>query len=126
MVLTPTSGPPSTAAAGRITGLPKAAGVLNFGKQHSFQPDTSHLQFQSTRLNHETKHHKPMKKILNFRIFFAAMLVFAPLVSKAATFFTDNFSNGSTTNGPSLPGGTAAASFTSYDIASTKNTIPGT
>lgn len=62
-----------------------------------------------------------MKKILNFRIFFAAMLVFAPLVSKAATFFTDNFSNGSTTNGPSLPGGTAAASFTSYDIASTKN-----
>lgn len=36
--------------------------------------------------------------------------------------FTDNFTNGSTTNLASVPGGTTAASFTSYDIASTKAT----
>lgn len=39
----------------------------------------------------------------------------------ADVFFTDNFSNGSTTNGNSVPGGTPTASHTSYDIASTKN-----
>ncbi len=53
--------------------------------------------------------------------------------------FTDNFQNGSTVGGTSIPGGTPTASFTSYDIASSKNaffsairsntlrlTIPGT
>jgi len=35
--------------------------------------------------------------------------------------FTDNFRNGSTTGTTSIPGGTPTASFTSYDIASTKN-----
>jgi hypothetical protein len=39
------------------------------------------------------------------------------------TFFSDNFSNGSTTNKLSVPGGTPTASSTSYDVASTKNTI---
>jgi hypothetical protein len=39
------------------------------------------------------------------------------------TFFSDNFSNGSTTNKVSIPGGTPTASSTSYDLASTKNTI---
>lgn len=41
--------------------------------------------------------------------------------AKADVFFTDNFSNGSTLNGVSVPGGTPMASKTSYDIASTKN-----
>jgi hypothetical protein len=36
------------------------------------------------------------------------------------TVFSDNFSNGSTLNGTSTPGGTPTASSTSYDIASTK------
>jgi hypothetical protein len=36
------------------------------------------------------------------------------------TVFTDNFSNGSTLNGTSTPGGTPTASSTSYDIASSK------
>ncbi len=45
-----------------------------------------------------------------------------PLHSRAGTvIFTDTFGNGSTTNQASVPGGTPAASFTSYDIASTKN-----
>ena len=35
--------------------------------------------------------------------------------------FTDNFLNGSTTGTTSIPGGTPTASFTSYNIASTKN-----
>ena len=39
------------------------------------------------------------------------------------TFFTDNFSNGSTTNLASVRGGTPAASFTSYDIGASKTTI---
>lgn len=35
-------------------------------------------------------------------------------------FFDDNFGNGSTLNGLSVPGGTPTASFTSYDLASSK------
>ncbi len=40
------------------------------------------------------------------------------------TFFTDSFAS-STTNGASVRSGTPTASVTSYDIAGTKNTIPG-
>ena len=51
-----------------------------------------------------------------------ALLFTAPLAVMAQIpVFTDNFTNGSTNNTASIPGGTATASFTSYDIASTKN-----
>ena len=68
-----------------------------------------------------------MKKSLNFRFLFALLGAVAPLWTCQAQvvnafMFSDNFSNGSTTNGLSTPGGTPAASSTSYDIASTKNT----
>ena len=39
------------------------------------------------------------------------------------TFFSDNFANGSTTNKVSTPGGTATASSTSYDFASSKTSV---
>ena len=70
-----------------------------------------------------------MKKIINLQVLFALLLIAgAPLAAMAqvTTYFYDNFSNGSTTNGLSLRGGSPTASYTSYDIASTKNTIPGT
>jgi fibronectin-binding autotransporter adhesin len=67
-----------------------------------------------------------MKKNRNVYLAFALGLAMAPVGLNATTFFTDNFSNGSTTNLLSVPGGTPTASFTSYDIASTKSTIPGT
>jgi len=51
---------------------------------------------------------------------FFTLLLTGPLGCLAQTaVFTDNFSHGSTLNGLSSPGGTPAASFTSYDIAST-------
>lgn len=52
-----------------------------------------------------------------------ALVLSAPLaaVSQIAVF-TENFTNGSTTNLTSIPGGTTTASSTSYDIASTKAT----
>lgn len=62
-----------------------------------------------------------MKKNLFGSITVAALLA-TPLVSMADTFFTDDFSNGSTTNASSIPGGTPTASHTSYDIAATKST----
>lgn len=68
-----------------------------------------------------------MKKIINLRVLFALLLIAAaPLAATAqiTTYFYDNFSNGSTTNGLSLRGGSPTASYTSYDIASTKATIP--
>jgi len=50
-----------------------------------------------------------------------ALALSAPLAALSqTTIFTDNFSNGSTINGASVPGGTPAASSTSYDVASTK------
>jgi len=68
-----------------------------------------------------------MKKILSLPISFAFLLAAAPLASAAqTTYFSDNFSNGSTTNGTSIRGGSPTASYTSYDIASTKNTFAGT
>jgi len=74
--------------------------------------------------------HQP--KILNAKNFlsFAKLAGLAALLSAQLTvmaqtvIFTDTFANGSTTNKTSTPGGTAAASSTSYDIASTKTTIP--
>jgi len=50
-----------------------------------------------------------------------AVLLATPLAAMARVFFTDDFTSGSTINGLSIPGGTPNASFTSYDIASTKN-----
>ncbi|MGD0260071.1 MAG: autotransporter-associated beta strand repeat-containing protein [Verrucomicrobiota bacterium] len=66
-----------------------------------------------------------IKKILAGFIAFA-LLVAAPLVSLATTFFTDNFSNGSSLDGTSIPGGTPTASYTSYDLASPKNATDST
>jgi autotransporter-associated beta strand protein len=56
-----------------------------------------------------------------------ALLVAAPL-SLMAQFavFTDDFNHGSTLNLTSNPGGTPFTSFTSYDVASTKNTTTST
>ncbi len=49
------------------------------------------------------------------------LLLAAPLTGLAQTaIFTDNFGNGSTFNGVSTPGGTPAASSSSYDFASSK------
>lgn len=59
-----------------------------------------------------------MKKLTLLTLAIAATLLPAAM---ADVFFTDNFSNGSTLNGTSVPGGTPTASHTSYDIASTKN-----
>ena len=69
-----------------------------------------------------------MKKILNLQVLFALLVAAAPLAATAqvTTYFYDNFSNGSTTNGPSIVGGGPNAFYTSYDIASTKATIPVT
>ncbi len=67
-----------------------------------------------------------MKKIPHSRFLFALLGTVAPLWmchAQTVTFFSDNFSNGSTTNKVSAPGGTPTASSTSYDVASTKNTI---
>src|SRR5580704_2982685 len=66
-----------------------------------------------------------MRNQFRYRFLLALLAVIAPLcVSRAqTTFFTDNFSNGSTTNQVSIPGGTPTASSTSYDIASTKGTV---
>ncbi|MGH7979078.1 MAG: beta strand repeat-containing protein, partial [Limisphaerales bacterium] len=66
-----------------------------------------------------------MKKIPHFRLLFSLLATITPIwiCQAQTTFFFDNFSNGSTTNEASVPGGTPAASFTSYDVASTKNAI---
>jgi autotransporter-associated beta strand protein len=66
-----------------------------------------------------------MKRIFNLRVPFALLLAAAPLVSVADTFFTDNFTNGSTTNGLSVRAGTDVASSTSYDLGSSKNASGG-
>ncbi len=63
----------------------------------------------------------------NTRFGLIALLLAIPLGALGqTTFFTDNFSSGSTTNGPSVPGGTPSVSYTSYDIASTKNATQST
>ena len=67
-----------------------------------------------------------MKSKTPFRLI-ALLLAMTPLGALAqTTFFTDTFVNGSTTNGPSIPGGTPTASFTSYDIAAVKNATAST
>jgi autotransporter-associated beta strand protein len=67
-----------------------------------------------------------MKRLLNLQIGMTLFLAAAPLAAMAqTTFFTDTFGS-STTNGPSIVGGSPTASYTSYDIASSKNTIPVT
>jgi autotransporter-associated beta strand protein len=54
-----------------------------------------------------------------------ALLLAAPLATPAQfVIFTDNFTN-STLNQTSAPGGSPFASFTSYDIAATKNATTG-
>jgi autotransporter-associated beta strand protein len=58
---------------------------------------------------------------------YAFLLAAAPLAAQAqTTFFSDNFTHGSTTNGLSIPGGTPTASSTSYDFASSKNCTAST
>jgi hypothetical protein len=59
-----------------------------------------------------------------FRVSMICLLAVASESVMAQTLspvFTDNFLNGSTTGTTSIPGGTPTASFTSYNIASTKN-----
>ena len=65
-----------------------------------------------------------MKRILNLKALLALLMAAVSLAGRADVFFTDNFNNGSTTNLLSVPGGTTNNSFTSYDFASTKNTVP--
>src|SRR5207248_4773504 len=67
-----------------------------------------------------------MTKIRKLQLFTALLLAGVSPASQAAVFFTDNFTNGSTVNGTSTPGGTPTASSTSYDIASTKNATAST
>jgi fibronectin-binding autotransporter adhesin len=51
-----------------------------------------------------------------------AFLMAAPLAALSQqVIFTDNFTSGSTTNKTSTPGGSATASFTSYDLAASKS-----
>lgn len=49
------------------------------------------------------------------------LLAAVATVAEASPIFTDTFTNGSTVGGASVPGGASTASFTSYDVASTKN-----
>ncbi len=67
-----------------------------------------------------------MKRFFYFRMSLAFLLVGVPLGALADTFFTDDFSNGSTLDALSAPGGTTNASFTSYDLASSKNATTST
>lgn len=69
-----------------------------------------------------------MTKNLKLQIASVILLAAAPLavLAQPTNFFYDDFSTGSTTNGLSIMGGGPTASYTSYDIASGKNTIPGT
>ena len=62
-----------------------------------------------------------MKKLLNLSTSLVILLAVAPLGVRGTVFFTDDFSNGSTTNQLSIPGGTPTASSTSYDFGSSKN-----
>lgn len=64
-----------------------------------------------------------MRNKFSYRFLLVLLAVIAPLFASQAqtTFFSDNF-NSSTTNQISTPGGTPAASSTSYDVASTKGT----
>jgi autotransporter-associated beta strand protein len=67
-----------------------------------------------------------MKKIFNLQMPLALFLVVAPLGVQADTFFTDDFSSGSTLDGVSAPGGATNASLTSYDLASSKTATTST
>jgi len=62
-----------------------------------------------------------MKQKTNLRLLLPLLLACATLSANATVFFDDNFTAGSTTNGPSIPTGAA----TSYDIASTKGNVGG-
>src|ERR1017187_5456604 len=65
-----------------------------------------------------------MKKILTSLLVCTLLGLAASQPVRATVFFTDNFSNGSTTNLLSIPGGTLTVSSTSYDFASSKSTVP--
>lgn len=58
---------------------------------------------------------------MNRTLLLAACLAAATATASAETIFSDTFTNGSTVGAASVPGGSPSASFTSYDIASTKN-----
>ena len=60
------------------------------------------------------------------KLILASALLAAPFLAQAqAVFFNDTFGNGSTLNGTSARTGTATASATSYDVASTKADTTG-
>jgi len=62
-----------------------------------------------------------MKKILKQTLTSTFIALLLPMVVSAqTTFFSDNFTSGSTTNHVSVPGGTPTASFTSYDMAASQ------
>jgi hypothetical protein len=63
-----------------------------------------------------------MGRALTLGALLGALVTLASTTTFAAPIFTDNFTNGSTIGGASVPGGTPTASTTSYDIASTKAT----
>jgi autotransporter-associated beta strand protein len=65
-----------------------------------------------------------MKLKAKFGLFPSFLTLVPAMVSAQTTFFTDNFSNGSTTNLASVRTGSSTSSATSYDIASPKNTLP--
>src|SRR5579871_4073197 len=67
-----------------------------------------------------------MKKIFLNRTLLSALALGASLCASQAqtTFFSDNFSNGSTTNKISIAGGTPSASSTRYDFGSGKTASP--
>lgn len=55
-----------------------------------------------------------MKNILNFRVTLATLLVAAPLMSQAATFFADYFTNSSSVNQPYAAPTANSASYQTY------------
>jgi hypothetical protein len=64
---------------------------------------------------------KSQKRMKTLSLLGAVSLLTVPLTAVGQTvIFNDTFGSGSTLNGTSTPGGTAAASSTSYDAASTK------
>lgn len=67
-----------------------------------------------------------MSRFLTCALLVTTVVIAVSTTASAATIFSDNFTNGSTVGGASVPGGTSTASSTSYDIASTKNSSSST
>jgi hypothetical protein len=71
------------------------------------------------------KRHRRDRALFRKAILLMAVAPVAGLAdrARAAVIFSDDFSNGSTLNGTSTPGGTPTASSTSYDVVSNKNQV---